>query len=158
MIQSDALSRRPDHITNEIDNDDIIVLPDNIFIKMIDLELQDEIKNETTKDDFFAKALQAMKENGPLPIRSSLEEWKIEEGLLFFKDRCYIPPHEDLRREVMNRYHDTLTGGNLGHFKTLELIRRYYWWPGMTVFVKNYVAGCAICQQMKVTHTQPHPV
>jgi len=33
MIQSDALSQRPDHITNEIDNDDIIVLPDNIFIK-----------------------------------------------------------------------------------------------------------------------------
>jgi len=120
---------------------------------MIDLELQDEIKNETTKDDFFAKALQAVKENSPLPIRSSLEEWKIEEGLLFFKDRCYIPPHKDLRREVMNRYHDTLTGGHPGHFKTLELIRRYYWWPGMTVFVKNYVAGCAICQQMKVnTH------
>jgi len=96
MIQSDALSRRPDHITDEIDNDDIIVLPDNIFIKMIDLELQDEIKNETPKDDFFAKALQAVKENGPLPIRSSLEEWKIEEELLFFQDQCYIPPHEDL--------------------------------------------------------------
>jgi len=43
MIQSDALSRQPDHITDEIDNDDIIVLPDNIFIKMIDLELQNEI-------------------------------------------------------------------------------------------------------------------
>ena len=63
---------------------------------MIDLELQNEIKNETTKDDFFAKALQAMKENGPLPIRSSLEEWKIEEEILFFKDRCYISSHEEL--------------------------------------------------------------
>jgi len=41
---------------------------------MIDLELQDKIKNETTKDDFFVKALQAMKENSPLPIRSSLEK------------------------------------------------------------------------------------
>jgi len=96
MIQSDALSGRPDHITDEIDNDDIIVLPDDIFIKMVDLELQDKIKNETTKDDFFVKALQAIKENGPLPIRSSLEEWKIEKGMLFFKDRCYIPPHEEL--------------------------------------------------------------
>jgi len=52
MIQSDALSWWPDHITDEIDNDDIIVLPDNIFIKMIDLELQNEIREETTKDDF----------------------------------------------------------------------------------------------------------
>jgi len=43
MIQSDTLSRQPDHITDKIDNDDIIVLPNNIFIKMIDLELQNEI-------------------------------------------------------------------------------------------------------------------
>jgi len=54
------------------------------------------IKNETTKDDFFVKALQAVKENGPLPIRSSLEEQKIKEKMLFFKNRCYIPPREEL--------------------------------------------------------------
>jgi len=120
---------------------------------MIDLELQDEIKNKTTKVDFFVKALQAIKENGPLPIRSSLEEWKIKKGMLFFKDRCYIPPHEELRREVVKQYHDSLPGRHPGHFKTLELIRRYYWWPGMTVFVKNYIAGCTICQQIKInTH------
>jgi len=54
-------------------------------------------KMKLQRSDFFAKALQGMKENGPLPIRSSLEEWKIEEGILFFKDRCYIPPHKELR-------------------------------------------------------------
>jgi len=117
---------------------------------MIDLELQDKIKNETAKDDFFVKALQAMKENGPLPIRSSLEEWKIEEGMLFFKDRCYIPFHEELQQEVMKRYHNSLSGGHPGHFKTLELIQHYCWWPEMTVFVKNYVTGYAICQQIKI--------
>ena len=32
-------------------------------------------------------------------------------------------------------------------------MRRHYWWPGMTVFIKNYIAGCGACQQMKVnTH------
>ena len=89
---------------------------------MIDLELQDKIKNETAKDGFFVKALQAMKENGPLPIRSSLEEWKIEEGILFFRDGCYIPSHEELQREVVKQYHDPLLRGHPGHFKTLELI------------------------------------
>ena len=126
MIQSDALSWQPNHITNKINNDDIIVLPNDIFIKMIDLELQDEIKNETAKDDFFAKALQAIKENGLLPIRSSLDEWKNKEGMLFFKDRCYIPPHKELQWEVVKWYHNSLPGGHPGHFKTLELIQRYY--------------------------------
>ena len=31
----------------------------------------------------------------------------------------------------------------------LELLRRHYWWPDMSVFVYNYLHGCAICQQMK---------
>ena len=150
MIQSDTLFQWPDHITDEIDNNDIIVLPDDIFIKLIDLELQDKIKNETAKDDFFVKALQAMKENGPLPIRFSLEEWNIKEGMLFFKNRCYIPPHKELQWEVVKWYHNSRLRGHPGHFKTLELIQCYYWWPGMTVFVKNYVAGCAICQQIKI--------
>jgi len=120
---------------------------------MINLELQNEIREETAKDDFFAKALLAIKENCPLPIRSKLEDWKTEEGLLCFKDRCYIPLHEELHREIVKQYHDSLTGGHPEHFKTLELIRQNYWWPGMTVFVKNYIMGCAVCQQMKVnTH------
>jgi len=120
---------------------------------MIDLELQNEIREETAKDDFFAKALLAVKENSPLPIRSKLEDWKTEEGLLFFKNRCYIPPHEELWREIVKQYYDSLTRGHPGHFKTIELIRRNYWWPGMTVFVKNYIMGCTVCQQMKInTH------
>jgi hypothetical protein len=40
--------------------------------------------------------------------------------------------------------------GHPGQFQTLELVRWDYWWPGMTVFIKNFVAGCAPCQQMKV--------
>ena len=39
MIQSDSLSHRPDHILNDTDNDDVIVLPDNIFICLLDLDL-----------------------------------------------------------------------------------------------------------------------
>jgi hypothetical protein len=118
MIQSDALSRRPDHITDDTDNDDVIVLPDDIFVKMIDTELHDEIVDETAKDDFFAKALLAIKDNGPLPIRSKLEEWSTDEGLLFFRDRCFIPENEGLRRTIVQKYHDSLPAGHPGHFKT----------------------------------------
>jgi len=40
---------------------------------MIDLELQNEVREETAKDDFFVKALLVIKENSPLPIRSKLK-------------------------------------------------------------------------------------
>ena len=153
MIQSEALSCRPDHIINETDNDDIIMLPDNLFVQIIDLGLRDALVKQTASDTFFAKAIEALKENGPLPIMSKLDDWHLTDGLLLFRDRCYVPPEDDLCRDIAARYHNSLSGGHPGHLKTLELIRWNYWWPGMTVFIKNYVAGCATCQQMKVnTH------
>jgi len=153
MIQSDALSRHPDHIIDDNDNNDIILLPDSLFIRIIDTDLHYSIFEATAKDTLFASALEALKMNGPFPITSKLEDWHLEDGLLFFKDRCFIPADEDLRRNITARYHNSLPRGHPGHLKTLELIRRNYWWPGMTVFIKNYIAGCAICQQMKVnTH------
>jgi hypothetical protein len=40
MVQSDALSRRPDYGTNErIEEKDQVVLPDNLFINLLDTEL-----------------------------------------------------------------------------------------------------------------------
>jgi len=153
MIQSDVLSCHSDHIVDDNDNDDIILLPDSLFIRIVDTDLYYSIFEATVKDTLIASALEALKKNGPFPITSKLEDWRLEDGLLFFKDRCFIPADEDLRQNITAHYHDSLPGGHPGHLKTLKLIRRNYWWPRMTVFVKNYIAGCAICQQMKVnTH------
>lgn len=36
---------------------------------------------------------------------------------------------------------------------------RFYWWPRMSVFIKNFVEGCALCQQNKVnTHPTTPPL
>ena len=153
MIQSDALSCWPNYIMNDTDNDDVIVLPGNIFIKAIDLGLQETIQELMKDDDLFAKVLESIKHHELVSIKSKLNEWSMNDGLLFFQGWCYVPPNDTLRQQITQSYHDTLLSGHPGHLKTLELIRCHYWWPGMTVFIKNYVAGCAICQQIKVnTH------
>ena len=40
--------------------------------------------------------------------------------------------------------------GHPGQWKTIELISREYWWPGITEFVKAYIKGCASCQTTKI--------
>ena len=58
-----------------------------------------------------------------------------------------------MRRHITKLYHDTPSAGHPGKQKTAELIRHDFFRPGMTVFIFNYVKGCALCQQMKVnTH------
>jgi len=153
MIQSDTLSHHPDHIIDDNDNDDIILLSDSLFIRIIDTNLYYSIFEATVKDTLFTSALEALKTNRLFPITSKLEDWHLEDGLLFFKDRCFIPADKDLRQNITTCYYDSLPRGHPRHLKTLKLICRNYWWPEITVFIKNYVASCAICQQMKVnTH------
>ena len=96
MIQSDSLSRRPDYVLEDNDNKDMILLPDDVFIKMIDLDLQDLLKKKTKEDDFFAKALKTVKDNGPTPIHSKLEDWAIDDDLLFYLGKCYVPDDKEL--------------------------------------------------------------
>ena len=82
---------------------------------------------------------------------------------LFSNDAiCYpilTPANITLRREVVAMHHDLPVMGHPGVFKTLELIRQNYWWPGLYLFIKRFVSGCAICQQMKVnTHPSSPPL
>jgi hypothetical protein len=59
----------------------------------------------------------------------------------------------DLRRKIVNQFHDTLPMAHPGQYKTMEAIRKCYWWPGLYTFIRNYITGCANCQQHKVnTH------
>jgi hypothetical protein len=56
MILSDALSRRPDHGEgNKQDNEDMIMLPEGLFLNLLDQELNDEwtFKNNNNQSDLI---------------------------------------------------------------------------------------------------------
>ena len=58
MILSDTLSRRPDFIPDkDTYNEDIVLLPDRLFINLIDTELQNKIANS---NDFDTDAMEAI--------------------------------------------------------------------------------------------------
>jgi len=85
-------------------------------------------------------------------------QWKrlrLVDGVLY---RTYTPPDgsEDpflqllipasLRPVVLKSLHSDCSGGHLGAEKTLEKIRRRFYWPLMTADVKHYCQSCADCE------------
>jgi hypothetical protein len=56
-IQADSLSRRPDLCPQGTDNEDVIVLPEHLFINLIDMELQKKIANAKNMDYDAAEAI-----------------------------------------------------------------------------------------------------
>jgi len=69
--------------------------------------------------------------------------------------KVYVPKDEELRAEVIQLHHDVPAAGHGGRWKTVELVTRNYWWPGVTRDVGKYVEGCDSCQRMKNRTEEP---
>jgi hypothetical protein len=101
MVQSDTLSRRPDYGTDkQMKEEDKVVLPDNLFINLLDTELQERILNGKKLDLDVKNAIETLIEEGPTSLKNDLQDWKIEEidgrKTIFFKGKNYIPKDLEL--------------------------------------------------------------
>jgi hypothetical protein len=131
------------------------MLPETRFISLIDSNLQNEIREATKRDEFAQELINVVGKRRAPPIKSKLQDWAFVNGILYYLDRCYVPNDIGLRNSIIRDFHDTLVAGHPGRYKTLELVRTYYWWPGMHRYIKTWVEGCTVCQQMKI-NTHPN--
>ena len=132
MVQSDALSRRPDLCPEEDnDNKDIVMLPDELFVSLIDTDLQERIAMADDLDRNAAEALKLLLESAPTAMTTGLEDWTLEEvngqNVLFYKGKNYIPRETELRRDIVRMFHDPETAGHPGEIATYNAVRQHYW-------------------------------
>ena len=97
-------------------------------------EIVKKIKEARDKDEKVIKMVKEMKKVGVKTLRD--EEWQIEKGLVLKEERVYVPKDEKLRVEIIWLHYDTLITEHGRQWKTVELVTRNYWWPGVTKEVK----------------------
>jgi hypothetical protein len=79
--------------------------------------------------------------------------------LLLAQGRIVLPPHHQLRKDMIKYYHNMPTAGHDGRDETIRKVSRNLWWPGINAWVTNFVKGCATCQQNKnLTHRKKVPL
>ena len=93
------------------------------------------------------------------------DQLHIEKSFLYHSGtRLYIPADPALRTRILQECHDVPTSGHLGKDKTIESVKRRFYWPRMDVDIVSYVTGCDECQrnkpsqQAKIGLLQPLPV
>ena len=59
-----------------------------------------------------------------------------------------------LKPVALHQLHNCPTAGNLGTYKTLERIKRRFYWVGWRRNVIRYVSHCTTCNTVKRTHTK----
>jgi hypothetical protein len=73
MVQSDALSRQPDYGAEEqFDDEKKTVLPENLFINLLDTELQERMLNGKEIDLDIKNAMETLLKEGPTNLQNDL--------------------------------------------------------------------------------------
>ena len=80
-----------------MDNEDRVLLPEQLFIKTIDLDLHDLIASTGKEDELMKNTKTALQNKQSLPLNSHPFDWRIEDDLLFYKDKCYVPDNLEIR-------------------------------------------------------------
>ena len=163
MGKADSLSRRPDwEVGVERDNEGEILVKsewlevrrtEKVEIIVEGVGLLEKVKWSKVKDNEVVKAVEEMKQAGVKMLRD--EEWREVDSIMYKEGKVYVPKDNVLRTEIIRLYHNTLVGGHGGQWKTVELVTRNFWWPGVMKEVKQYVEGCDFYQRNKNHTEQP---
>jgi len=85
------------------DNKDIVLLPDNLFINLINMELQEKIANSMDMDIDATDALKVLLGQALTHLQKDLEDWSIDifddKNILFYQAKNYIPRNYNLRKK-----------------------------------------------------------
>jgi hypothetical protein len=86
-----------------------------------------------------------------------LEPFAMEaDGLVTRNGLIYVPTENDIKLQILQGSHDGKAAGHLGQEKTMELITREYYWPGMRRFINEYIRTCETCARNKTPRRQRH--
>ena len=86
------------------------------------------------------------------------QQLQIQEELLYRKWHLKHDPKQEifqlvappeLQKQIFQHIHNSRTGGHLGITKTLENVRRRFYWPGCKNDVQRWCQQCSSCAQIK---------
>ena len=108
---------------------------------------------ETEPEGTISKVIKELKTTSSRTVRSA--EWRLDQDVLYFRGKIYVPDYVDLRRRIVSLCHDTKVAGHPGRWKTLELASRNYWWPQMSWYIGKYTSTCDLCIHTKTQRHKP---
>lgn len=150
-IVPDALSRRPDHQTEDP------VTTNPVSLHSIDIQLEHGVKQRLIEDYKTSPRLSLVYQSclaGNIP-----PGYTFHNDLLYFDRRgtvvLAIPQKSDICLSLLHDCHDAAIAGHFGFRKTYDKLRQLAYWPNIAKETQQYVESCEKCQRNKPSQERP---
>ncbi|VDC04626.1 unnamed protein product [Peniophora sp. CBMAI 1063] len=131
----------------DMEDEDQLIPGDDLILEAI---------REATPRDPTLELIFAKEKPGAAPLlKKRLADYVLEDGVVRTRGLIVVPDEEEIRHDILRLCHDSAPAGHPGEKKTLALVARTYYWPGMSTYVERYVSGCPTCQQSKPRARKP---
>src|SRR5712672_927331 len=135
LNHADALSHRPDYDDGKEDNQDVVPLPNSLFIEKLRSAALEALIQESYEN-----------QNEEFTRLKTIHGWEKENGK-WKKDGRMAILLDQLKRDILKECHDHPIAGHPGATTTFFMVWQHYWWPRLKEYVQQYVKGCGTCQQ-----------
>jgi hypothetical protein len=112
--RADVLSRRPDYDQGQEDNQNVTVLPEQVFARMAEAITTTTVQEESTLKPWIDP-----------------HQLKQHQGIWYKDGRQVVTGNVTAKRHLIQSYHDPPVYRHPGISKMTQLIERLYWWPRM---------------------------
>ena len=129
---------------------------------ILDAEFKNNVQLLLAKESPYAEILAELNE-GKVEVEKHGEKYKIKRGLLMIHRneqdteidfwRTVLPDSVPVRNFVISELHAVPYAIHPGVQRTLQKVRRHFYWKGMTGNIREYVETCPVCQVEKADHT-----
>jgi len=158
--KADALTRMPMTDSSESakgidDRFQTILTPNRIDVLPIESETEPEyeanlyqrVRLVNQKNELCNEYRQAM-DKGELKLHGTkLKDCQIIDNVLFKKGLLWVP--EQMHTELLRDIHDQPSTSHPGIRRTVDLVQRFYYWPGHRATIRQYIRNCHACQRSK---------
>jgi len=80
---------------------------------------------------------------------SAQQYYKFHNGLLYYKNRLFVPNFAKWRKKLLTEYQCTPMAGHSGVEPTVARLTASFYWPGLYTATKSFVNHCDTCQLNK---------
>ncbi len=138
-----------------IRNNCIRLCPARTITRVVD-DLKASWEKASDEDPDFTRIVEAVRNQDRMfpkdlktPVKLSISDCSLNEEVLLYRKRRWVPNSEALRTRLIQEIHDSTITAHPGRDATVALVAKTLFWPDMLNDIRRFVRNCTECGRTK---------